>query len=53
MRIEDRELRREEEPRKCLAFDAVTDGQVFSLAHYARDAPDTPVEQVLTEERRR
>lgn len=45
--VEDRRLRDAAALRKCLAFDAVTAWQVQSLGAYARDAPDTPVEQVL------
>ena len=33
-------------------FDAVTAWHVFSLARYARDAPDTPVEDVLMSDER-
>ena len=47
-RIEDRRLRTAEALSKCLAFDAVTAWQVSSLARYARDAPQTPVDAVLT-----
>ena len=35
---------------KCLAFDAITACRVFALDRYARDAPDTPVGEVLTED---
>ena len=52
MRIEDRRLRTADALKKCLVFDAVTAWQVFSLARYARDAPDTPVEEVLTPDER-
>ncbi len=47
-RIEDRRLRTAAALSKCLAFDAVTAWQVCSLARYARDAPQTPVDAVLT-----
>ena len=47
-RIEDRRLRTAQALQKCLAFDAITAWQVFSLARYARDAPGTPARQVLT-----
>ena len=46
-RIQDRRLRTAEALSKCLAFDAVTAWQVSSLARYARDAPQTPVGEVL------
>ena len=52
MRIEDRRLRTADALKKCLVFDAVTAWQVFSLARHARDAPDTPVEEVLTPDER-
>ena len=45
-RIEDRRLRTAQALQKCLAFDAITAWQVFSLARYARDAPKTPARQV-------
>ena len=47
-RIEDRRLRTAAALSKCLVFDAVTAWQVSSLARYARDAPHTPVDEVLT-----
>ncbi len=47
-RIQDRRLHTAESLCKCLAFDAVTAWQVSSLASYARDAPQTPVDEVLT-----
>ena len=34
---------------KCLALDEVTAWRVFSLERYARDEPDTPAAEVLTE----
>ena len=52
MRIEDRRLRTADALKKCLVFDAVTAWQVFSLARYARDTADTPVEEVLTPDER-
>ena len=51
-RIEDRKLRDADALAKCLAFDAVTAWRVFSLDRYARDAPETPVEQVLSADER-
>ena len=47
-RIEDRRLRDAAALGKCLVFDAITAWRVFSLDRYARDAPETPVEEVLT-----
>ena len=47
-RIEDRRLRDAQALGKCLVFDAITAWRVFSLDRYARDAPDTPAEEVLT-----
>ena len=46
-RIEDRRLRKVDALVKCLAFDTITAWQVFSLARYARDAPETPTEDLL------
>ena len=37
---------------KCLAFDAVTAWRVCSLDRYARDAPDTPAADVLSDDER-
>ena len=37
---------------KCLAFDAITAWQVFSLARHGRDAPETPAEDLLSEDER-
>lgn len=51
-RIEDRRLRDAEALGKCLVFDAITAWRVFSLDRYARDAPDTPAEEVLTTDER-
>ena len=51
-RIEDRRLREADALVKCLAFDAITAWQVFSLGRYARDAPETPAEELLTEDER-
>ena len=50
-RIEDRRLREADALVKCLAFDAITAWQVCSLDRYARDAPETPAAEVLTEGR--
>ena len=47
-RIEDRRLRAADALVKCLVFDAITAWRVFALDRYARDAPDTPVGEVLT-----
>ena len=47
-RIEDRRLRSAAALCKCLAFDAITAWRVFSFERYARDAPQTPAEEVLT-----
>ena len=49
-RIEDRRLREADALVKCLAFDAITAWRVFALDRYARDAPTTPVEEVLSED---
>ena len=51
-RIEDRRLQEADALVKCLAFDAVTAWRVFSLDRYARDAPDTPADEVLTDDER-
>ena len=51
-RIEDRWLRAADALVKCLAFDAVAAWRVFSLERYARDAPETPAAEVLTEDER-
>ncbi len=47
-RIEDRRLHSASALCKCLAFDAITAWRVFSMERYARDAPQTPAEEVLT-----
>ena len=52
-RIEDRRLRDADALVKCLALDAITAWQVFSLARYARESPDTPADQVLSADERR
>ena len=51
-RMEDRRLQEAEALVKCLAFDAVTAWRVFSLDRYARDEPETPAAEVLTEDER-
>ena len=51
-RIEDRRLQEADALVKCLAFDAITAWRVCSLDRYARDAPDTPAAEVLTEDER-
>ena len=51
-RIEDRRLREADALVKCLAFDAITAWQVFSLARQARDAPETPAEDLLSGDER-
>ena len=51
-RIEDRRLQEADALVKCLAFDAITAWRVFSLDRYARDAPDTPADEVLTDDER-
>ncbi len=52
-RIEDRRLQEADALAKCLAFDAITAWRVCSLRGYARDAPDTPAAQVLTDDEKR
>ncbi len=47
-RIEDRSLSTAPTLGQGLAFDAVTAWQVSALARYAREAPQTPVDEVLT-----
>ena len=49
-RVEDRRLLDFDALVKCLAFDAVTAWRVFSLDRYARDEPETPAGDVLTED---
>ena len=51
-RIEDRRLQEADALVKCLAFDAITAWRVCSLDRYARDAPDTPADEVLTDDER-
>ena len=51
-RIEDRRLQEADALVKCLAFDAVTAWRVFHLDRYARDAPDTPADEVLSADER-
>ena len=48
--IEDRRLREAQALEKCLVLDAITACCVFSLDRYARDSPDTPASEVLTED---
>ena len=48
-RVEDRRLQEADALVKCLAFDAITAWRVFSLDRYARDEPETPAAEVLTE----
>ena len=45
----DRRLQESNALVECLALDEVTAWRVFSLERYARDDPDTPVAEVLTE----
>ena len=49
-RIEDRRLDHADDLRKCLAFDAITACHVFDLERRARDKPDTPADQVATDD---
>ena len=49
-RIKDRRLDHADDLRKCLAFDAVTACHVFDLERRARDKPDTPADQVVTDD---
>ena len=51
-RIEDRRLREADALVRCFAFDAVTAWRVFSLQWYARDEPDTPAAEVLSDDER-
>ena len=51
-RIEDRRLQETDALVKCLAFDAITAWRVCSLDRYARDAPDTPAAEVLSDDER-
>ena len=51
-RIEDRRLQDADALVKCLAFDAITAWRVFNLDRYARDAPDTPADDVLSGDER-
>ena len=51
-RIEDRRLREADALIKCLAFDAISAWRVFSLDRYARDAPGTPADEVLSADER-
>ncbi len=51
-RIEDRRLHEADALVKCLAFDAITAWRVFNLDRYARDAPDTPADDVLSGDER-
>ena len=49
-RIEDRRLDHADDLRKCLVFDAITACHVFDLERMARDKPDTPAGEVVTQE---
>ncbi len=50
IRIEDRQLDHTDDLRKCLVFDAITACDVFDLERMARDKPDTPADEVVTQE---
>ena len=49
-RIEDRRLDHADDLRKCLVFDAITACHVFDLERMARDKPDTPAGEVVSQE---
>ena len=49
-RIEDRRLDHADDLRKCLVFDAITAFHVFDLERMARDKPDTPAGEVVTQD---
>ena len=49
-RIEDRRLDHADDLRKCLVFDAITACHVFDLERMARDKPDTPADEVVSQE---
>ena len=49
MRIQDRQLRTADSLQRCLAFDAVNAWRVFELQRYAREEPETPAREVLSE----
>ena len=51
-RIEARRLREADALVKCLAFDAITAWHVLSLARHARDAPETPAQDLLSGDER-
>ena len=48
-RIEERQLGTAESLRRSLVSDAVTAWSVFELRYYAREAPETPGEEVFSE----
>ena len=49
MRIQDRQLRTADSLQRCLAFDAVNAWRVFELQRYAREEPQQPAREVLSE----
>ncbi len=49
-RIKDRRLDHADDLRKCLVFDAITACHVFDLERMARDKPDTPAGEVVSQE---
>ena len=48
--IEKRQLDHADDLRKCLTFDAITACEVFSLDRMARDRPQTPADEVVSED---
>ncbi len=48
--IEARQLDHADDLRKCLTFDAITACEVFSLDRMARDRPQTPADEVVSED---
>lgn len=49
MRVQDRQLRTADSLQRCLAFDAVNAWRVFELQRYAREEPERPAREVLSE----
>ncbi len=48
--IEARQLDNADDLRKCLAFDAITACEVFNLVRLARDRPQIPADEVVSED---
>ncbi len=48
--IEERQLDHADDLRQCLSFNTITACEVFSLDRLARDRPQTPADEVVSED---